>query len=207
MSSSTQLVSGSGAILYLNFLVKDSAVYGAMSAITLSRKDFGNQYGKDLSWFSGITVSNGVMVPVMSKVADSDGDGLTDYEEQMADGVSSYSPWNASSNSLGGDTDTLNPDSDGDGYLDGAEKIAGTSPFDKFDLLSITNVDLMARNGFKVHWHAKAGKRYSIEYSTNLTDGFLPLETNRPGSGSDDTFTDTNSVNYDFRYYRIRVKN
>jgi hypothetical protein len=56
-------------------------------------------------------------------LADSDADGLTDYEEVAWDrDVSGYEP--------GGDTDPLNSDTDGDGVNDGDEVAAGTDPLD-----------------------------------------------------------------------------
>ena len=59
----------------------------------------------------------------VAAVIDSDGDGLTDAaEDRNLNGVVDA-----------GETDRHNPDSDGDGHLDGAEVAAGTNPLDPND--------------------------------------------------------------------------
>jgi hypothetical protein len=56
-------------------------------------------------------------------LADSDADGLSDYQEVAWDGdVSGYNP--------GGDTNPVDGDTDGDGVNDGDEVAAGTDPLD-----------------------------------------------------------------------------
>ena len=54
--------------------------------------------------------------------ADTDGDGLTDYEEVYFDGLAGYTP--------GSDTNPLNSDTDGDGYSDTKEINSGSNPLD-----------------------------------------------------------------------------
>ncbi|MBT8444353.1 MAG: hypothetical protein KJO13_06385, partial [Gammaproteobacteria bacterium] len=46
---------------------------------------------------------------------DDDNDGMTDVDEENYDGVPGYNP--------GSDPDPFNPDTDGDGYLDGADPV------------------------------------------------------------------------------------
>ena len=68
-------------------------------------------------------------------LADSDADGLTDYQEVARDGdVSGYDP--------AGDTDPLNSDTDGDGVSDGDEVAAGTDPLDNTSYPVIADGDL-----------------------------------------------------------------
>ncbi len=63
-------------------------------------------------------------------LADSDGDGLSDWQEVAYDGnTSTYNPYNATNNPSGGDLNAKNPDTDGDGLTDGAEVLTyGTNP-------------------------------------------------------------------------------
>ncbi|MDH5515545.1 MAG: hypothetical protein OEY45_10345, partial [Gammaproteobacteria bacterium] len=56
-------------------------------------------------------------------LADTDGDGLGDFDEVNADG-------NPSTYQVGVDTDPDNPDTDGDGDTDGFEVTIGTDPLD-----------------------------------------------------------------------------
>ena len=59
-------------------------------------------------------------------IIDSDGDGLSDYEEVNYDGDSGiYTP--------NQDTDPLNDDTDGDGFLDGMEVLSQRDPLSNAD--------------------------------------------------------------------------
>lgn len=69
-----------------------------------------------------------------AKTRDSDGDGLTDYEEIYIYGTDAFNP-DSDGDGLGDreevkvyGTDPLNPDSDGDGFLDGEEVASGYNP-------------------------------------------------------------------------------
>ncbi|MDD4872626.1 MAG: cohesin domain-containing protein [Kiritimatiellae bacterium] len=100
MSSSDDLLSGGGAILYLNFLVAFSSNYGAIIPVTISERGLGTQYGADLSWSSGMTVSNGVIKTKEPGRVDSDGDGIPDvsihYTESRPSGAEGFKlKWNS----------------------------------------------------------------------------------------------------------------
>ncbi len=74
----------------------------------------------------GLTNDEEALYGTNPEMADTDGDGLSDYEEIAWDGDdSSYAP--------GVDLDPLNADTDGDGYPDGMEIRYGTSPLDAND--------------------------------------------------------------------------
>jgi hypothetical protein len=201
-----ELVSGSGAILYLNCLVKPGAVIGSMSDLTISDKGVANQYGKDIGLKSGVGVSNGGATVVMSDLVDSDHDGISDYKEEMADGLPGYSPWDPVNNPLGGDTDMYNPDTDNDGMPDGDEIVAGTSSTDPDSRLEVLNVQKQGTNGLKLEWLTSTSRVYTIEYSTNILQGFVPLETNIVGTGALKLFTDPASPAKGARFYRIKVR-
>ncbi len=65
--------------------------------------------------------------------ADSDHDGLSDYEEVYWDGDGALNPYDEIGNPTGTDTDPWDPDSDGDGVIDGQEVDLGTGPLDPDD--------------------------------------------------------------------------
>ncbi len=85
MSSADQLFSGNGAVLYLNFLVDSVPAYGSSSPITIAQKGLANQYGADLGWTSGITVSNGVVRIINPASVDKNGDGIPDVAIHAAE--------------------------------------------------------------------------------------------------------------------------
>jgi hypothetical protein len=139
MSSSNQLVDGSGTILYLDCYVRPDVEVGDWSDVSISRRGLGNQYGADLGWSYGISASNGSVNLVSLSI------------RELA--------------RQGGMT-----------------------------------------NGFRMKWPTAMDKRYTVEYSTNLLDGFHDLETDIDGTGFDKEFVDTNTVNSVLKYYRIRAE-
>lgn len=120
---------------------------------------------------------------------DSDGDGLSDSEEQIAG------------------TDPLNPDSDRDGSLDGEEVDAGTDPLDgssRFIILDFTR----AEGELNVVWSSIPGRTYTLEASATLEeDDWVPVPT---ATGIQATGTTTEGVDEEAteakKYYRVVVE-
>jgi hypothetical protein len=139
LCSDSQLVSGSGPILYLNCIVKPGAVIGSMTDLTISNLGLANQFGADIGLNSGIGVSNGGTTVI-----------LTDLE--------------------------------------------------------VLSVQEQGANGFKMEWPTVTNRVYTIEYSTNILQGFAPLATNIAGTGAHWFFTDQASVADRARFYRIRAR-
>lgn len=130
----------------------------------------------------------GMMAPNMLQL-DSDGDGLPDWVETNTRVY--VSPTDTG-------TDPNNPDTDGDGVLDGDEIPAGTNPNQVGDSFRITSFG--AKTGefimavgtpYEVKWSSVAGKTYSVFRTTNLLDGFLILQSNVLATPPVNTFIDT----------------
>jgi hypothetical protein len=92
--------------------------------------------------------------------ADTDADGLTDFEELVLL-----------------ETDPTLESSDGYPASDYNEYIAGTDPLDASDWFHVTNCASTA-DGFLVEWESVSGRTYSIWHTTSLINDFTELTNN-----------------------------
>lgn len=123
---------------------------------------------------------------------DSDSDGLGDLTEQA----------------IG--TDKSNPDSDGDGALDGQEIQAATNPLDSGDIFRIIALGRLESFNW-IRWNAKGGNFYRVERSMDLqTWSHAPsnsldtiFESSRwPSNDAPLLYIDTSSLN-EKMFYRV----
>lgn len=118
---------------------------------------------------------------------DRDGDGLPDWWETQYYGGATHAVTNAvAANGVNTVMETY---------------IAGLNPTNaaSFFTASLTR---QALDGFVVQWSAASGRVYSVSGSTNLTDGFHPVETNILWPQS--SWTD--SVDRAGRFYKVGVE-
>lgn len=102
---------------------------------------------------------------------DTDGDGLSDYEEVHVYG-----------------TDPDNPDTDGDGATDLEEIIAGTDPNDPESVFRITQIRPEDRYPkIVIRWLVAPGRNYRILHTTNLFSGIWVPITPDPENGHEIT--------------------
>lgn len=93
-------------------------------------------------------------------------------------------------------------DHDGDGQSDHHEYIAGVDPTNAASFFSITG---FTNTPFSViGWNSVSGRIYSVNYCTNLIDGFEPLVTNIPWTVN--TFTDSVHNTEQKVFYQISVE-
>ena len=133
------------------------------------------------------------LIPIYLNFADSDNDGLFDSVETDT-GVF------VSEDDTGTDPD--NPDTDEDGWKDGAEVKLNTSPFDdrsrpKFQVQG----GIKDLNQFRLLFPVVAGNSYSIESSSGLKD-WQVLEFGIEGDG--EAIERTYSASEAFRFYRVK---
>jgi len=172
------LSSGSGIVAYVEFVMNSNAAVGVFSDMSIADSEFGDEYGSDITLLSGVDHTDGAVWVTFGNV-DSDGDGLSDLEEQAFDGSYLWNPYHPVSNPSGSDPDVNNPDTDGDGMWDGDEQRAGTSPVDPHELLALRNLEWqsVSEGVFKVTWESVPGKIYTILWASNLTSEFSVLES------------------------------
>jgi len=106
---------------------------------------------------------------------DTDGDGIPDAWENRYFGGLSYA--------------TRTSDRDGDGAGDHEERIAGTDPTSSTSVLAFTAITLPG-NAIALQWQSVEGQTYAVGRSTNLAEGFIPLQTNIPAMPPQNTYTD-----------------
>jgi len=130
----------------------------------------------------GLTTTQELALGTDPLKADTDGDGLSDYEE-----VNTYF------------TDPTRADTDGDGVGDQEEIIAGTNPRDATSAFAIGAVSVSPSGGVLISWRGVAGKSYNVlrttalnnaayETVTNGVPGVAPLTTIEDDSGLPSAF-------------------
>jgi hypothetical protein len=114
---------------------------------------------------------------------DSDNDSLTDYQEvAWDDDDTAYS--------AGLDTSPLNPDTDGDGVIDGTESLAGTDPLDDTSVLVWGDIDNNGDvNAADVLLATRAALgMLTLDVAQLARGNVAPLVGGNPSSAPDDDF-------------------
>ena len=145
--------------------------------------------------------SNNTNFVQVATIFDSDNDGLADADE-LRYGTDPHNPDTDGDGLMDGEevyrygTSPLLPDSDGDGMDDGAEVRAGTDPLSKDDVFAITSVDTLTGLLF-VEWSAKSNRTYQVIKSFDLRSW-----TNAPsGAGGTQQSLQTAATNGVLRYF------
>lgn len=98
-------------------------------------------------------------------------------------------------------------DTDGDSLSNLEEYWLGTDPRDPASALFMNRINPQADGPMQIRWQSVGGRQYRLEYSDNLSDGFLPLITiqeNAPyGTATNRTYNDPSAANRTSRYYRV----
>jgi len=125
--------------------------------------------------------------PLYWKWTDTDGDGLPNWWENTY---------------YGGDTNA-NPGAMASNGVNTVIEayIAGLDPTDPSASFEISN---FAAGGPIVYWSGVSGRVYTVYWTSNLLNGFQPLETNLPWTGS--VFTDTTHSAEQKGFYKIEVE-
>ena len=120
---------------------------------------------------------------------DHDGDGLPNWWESLYFGQATHVVAAAHA--------------DADPLSNLQEYIAGTDPTNAASCFRITN-GMRLGDDFLIEWPSVSGRVYSALWSTNLTDGFLPLESGIPYPIN--RCTDTVHSAFSNCFYRLQVE-
>ena len=115
------LVGGNGLLCRVLFQVNAGAEPALWRDLAMAGAGLSTQYGADLGCRNEIAAENARFWTTFSPANDADGDGLSDYEEQMRNGSADYVPG-------AGDTALDDADTDNDGMEDGWEASHGLDP-------------------------------------------------------------------------------
>lgn len=176
--------------------------------------------GRSLNGFgSGPVVLEGISIQ-LAPDPDPDHDGLTNVEEAAlgtdpnkpdTDGDGLQDGWEVrfSLNPLmAAGVHGANGDIDDDGHTNSQEQLAGTDPRDPASALRLGIVSLTS-GVVRFSWSAVPGKRYQLEFSTNLQSGFSPHPDSffpRTADLANETFDESFGVpDLSDRFYRIRL--
>ena len=128
--------------------------------------------------------SNATVSILITPLADTDGDGLSDAEEMTGvdNGLTTSDP-------NGNVTQPADADSDDDGMNDGDEAFAGTNPNDDSSVLEILGLQQLVATNFVLQWSSESGRTYRLNRTTNLWVAPQPVVSNIPATAPMNTHT------------------
>jgi hypothetical protein len=121
--------------------------------------------------------------------ADTDGDGLPDSWELQFFGNLSVS---------------ADEDSDGDGFGNLQEYLAGTSPVDSSSALRITSITKSGAN-FLISFTTCTNKSYELQSNADVSVNWSNIVAGIPGTGGIVTVPDPGATNLTNRFYRVQL--
>jgi len=141
----------------------------------------------------GVAYFDALTVATRGLDEDRDGDGLSDLDEISGD--------------RGAVTSPDNRDSDGDGYSDGDEWLMGSNPTSGASFF-LPKYQVSSAGKFQFVFEARAGRSYTMQTSTTLTEGSwvnVTGATNITGADGEMLFIEDSNNFSDRQFYRIII--
>ncbi len=145
--------------------------------------------GNDPSNWAATPATPGAVNTGEAPILDSDGDGLPDAWE-IANGLDRFNAADAAA------------DKDGDGQTNMQEYIAGTDPQNGASFL-VATPSPAAGGGCVIHFIARAGHSYTVQWRTDLAAGVWQKLTDVAAPGSDTPVDVTDATANPQRFYRL----
>ena len=187
--SATKTIASPGAYSVTNALAGEYNIWAYRDSNGNGSHDPWEAYGTYLANPLSVTddMAN-IDITLQDPMTDSDGDGVSDYDEVYVHGTL----WN-------------NPDTDDDGMPDGDEVLAGSSPTNDASMFGFADaLPVPEGGGVVVSWPSLSNRVYRLERTTNLLLDFEPLATDIPADPPVNSYTDAtpNAVGA----YRVGVR-
>lgn len=146
--------------------------------------------------------SNSFTMVTLTSMVDSDGDGLSDAEEETGQDNVLTAP-----NPNGYMTDKTKADTDGDGSSDGQEAIAKTDPNDSGSVFRIIQVTPAPGGGFVIEWNCVPGNTYRPQYRDDMTNSWSNLsgDITATTTATATNATDATASGEAKRFYRVII--
>jgi hypothetical protein len=177
MQRETSLVTGSGRMVDLDFQLNPGAPAGTSAEIVVAEAGLASDSGALDWWQSKVAQGKSRVWVTLSPTQDTDGDGISDFEEQNWNDSLDYNPYDPVRNPGGSDLRHDLADSDGDGLLDGFETMYGLNPTDISDGDADSDGDGLT-NGEEQAWGTNPSSPDSD--LDGMPDGFELLEGMNP---------------------------
>ena len=173
--SATKTIASPGAYSVTNALAGEYNIWAYRDSNGNGSHDPWEAYGTYLA--NPLSVNDdmaNIDITLQDPTTDSDGDGISDYDEVYVHGTL----WN-------------NPDSDDDGMPDGDEILAGSSPTNDASMFGFADaLPVPEGGGVVISWPSLSNRVYRLERSTNLLLGFEPYADGIPADPPMNTYTD-----------------
>jgi hypothetical protein len=213
---SLELLRDDGAVVYLNGgeVVRDNMPAGAVDYLTRAA---GTADGVAEDTFYPFVLSpsllvngvNTIAVEVHQRAVTSTDlsfalrlKGFQSVSEARLDGDADglYDVWEVTHF---GSTEAAVPgaDSDGDGVLNSAEFVAGTLPGDSGSWFRIQSIERLDSSTYQINWTAVPGRRYTVYWTNDLRNSFVPIASNLVTGN----FVDTLHATAASGFYRVAV--
>jgi hypothetical protein len=217
-SLSLELLRDDGAVVHINGqeVLRDNMPAGPVDYLTRASSTVGGLaedtfYRFALSPASLVEGANVIAVEIHQRAADSSDlsfdlrlKGLQNVNEAVLDGDADgmHDAWEIAHF---GSTEAAHPDmdDDGDGLVNSGEFAAGTLPGDAGSYFRIGGIEKLGSvNGYRITWTAVPGRRYSVDWTSDLGMPFVTIAENLTSGSHVDTLHSSGISGF----YRIRVE-
>jgi len=97
-------------------------------------------------------------------------------------------------------------DTDGDGFTDSDEMVAGTDSLKETDYFRVTHEQSIVNGSVLISWQSVPGSLYTVQTTTNLMGSWSNVSGSVDSHGTGSTMSFTGTMTSHARYYRVQVR-